>query len=165
MDLIFHYFAFIAAAVCAINLAVAGRRLDRQLERQGPGRGPLALAEERERAQLLLRVWYGSALVFFLALGAVQLVRGYSTVFFMFAPRPHDPLVIALWVTVYATWAAILFALWRPGLAETALRVGLIRGQIPPTAVRVVGTVALLINAVAFTLLLAGVRHLPAPPQ
>lgn len=155
MDLVLHYFAFVVAGFCAVNLILAKRRLDDRWARSPGG------TDQRDRSESLLRVWYGSGIFYFLALGAVQWLRGYESIFFVFMPRPHDPLVVALWLATYIGWTLMLLALWRPGVAETAIAAGLVRGAISPQTLRVIGTLMLLANAVVFAMLLSGFWRFP----
>lgn len=146
--IILRYFCFLAAAVGAANLVLAGRRLRT---------APMAL--DAARASLARRVlWavHGGSAVMLLVTGIVQHAAGYADPFFAFYD-PHSPASVAVWSMAYVSWAATLVGLWRPGVAEVAVELALYRGpRVSPTTFRIVFTALTIVNATVFGALLAG---------
>jgi len=149
MEIVFRFFTLLAAAVSAINWMVAERRM-----RAWGASEPLIVSGLARR---VARVFYGSMIVFFLVLGALQWIGGYDDPLFHLYDRTRTPCSSAAWFLAALLWTIHIVGVWRPGVAEAALRLGLSRGPaVSGRTVRLIVTLGLLVNAVVFATLLAG---------
>jgi hypothetical protein len=150
MDVILKYFPLIAAAVSALNWALASRRL-RLITIPAP---PTDVALDRRVARTL----FGSMIGFFLIFGGLQWAGGYSDPFFPFYDRTSTIWSTSAWILTALLWSVHLIGLWRPGVADAALRLGVFRGPaISARTFRLIATAGLLVSAVVFGTLLLGI--------
>jgi hypothetical protein len=148
MVLVVRYFALIAAGIAALNWAISYRRLT-----SGAVDGPV----DSDRARRVLRFFWGGSIAFFLVLAALQWLGGYKHPLFPFYERTQTAWSSAAWAAIFAFWAALVVGLWRPGVADTAARLGLYRGRpVSARTFRLLATLMLLVNAAVFGALLLG---------
>lgn len=157
MSFVFRYFALVAAVFSAVNLVWMDRRLTAEPRRLDP--------EGTAKGRAILRVYFGGAIAFFLALTALQWLGGFPDPLFpLYDPTGNRWSAIA-WVLVFALWSAVLVGLWRPGIADVAVKLGMYRGpEMSGRTFRLLMTAVLLVNASVFLALILGLWHLPAGP-
>lgn len=149
MDIVFRYFAVIAAGISAANWVAAERRLRSAKIDLSPDRAALALK--------VARTFYGSMVVGFLLLAILQWAGGYADPLFPLYDRTTTISSTAAWALFGILWTIHLIGIWRPGVAEAALQLGLFRGPtVSPRMFRLITTVGLLVNMTVFAALLAG---------
>ena len=149
MDIVFRYFVVVAALVSAINWLTLERRLRSSSATAPPTQTALA--------RKVARTVYGSMIAFFLILGLLQWGGGYADPLFPFYERTTTVWSSAAWTLIAVLWMIHIIGIWRPGVAEAALQLGLFRGPaVSPQAFRLIVTFGLLVNIVVFATLLTG---------
>lgn len=158
MPIIFRYFALVAAAVSAFNWAWMDRRLAAE---------PRSLtAEEIAKGRAILRLYFGGGIAFFLALTALQWLGGFQDPLFPIYDPTGNPWSETAWGLVFALWTAVLVGLWRPGIADIAVKLRMYRGPaMSGHTFRLVMTGVLIVNACACLALILGLWSLPALPR
>ena len=155
MTFVFRYFALVAAALSAINWVWMDRRLTTEPRLLDP--------EATATGRAILRVYFGGGIAFFLAVGVLQWLGGFPDPLFPIYDPTGNQWSITAWVLVFALWAGTLIGLWRPGIADVAVKLGMYRGpQMSGRTFRLVMTGILIVNACVFLTLILGLWHLPA---
>jgi len=150
MDIIFRYFVIFAAAISAYNWVAAERKL-RAVDLS-------ASPEQAALGRTVARTFYGSMIGFFLILGLLQWAGRYDDPLFPFYDRTTTVWSSAAWALFAILWTIHIVGIWRPGVAEAAVRFGLFRGRaVSAKTLRVIVTLGLLVNVIVFASLLAGV--------
>ena len=150
MDIILRYFVIFAAAIPAYQWVATQRKL----RASDAGASPEQAALDRRVA----RTFYGSSIGFFLILGLLQWAGRYDDPLFPFYDRTTTLCSTAAWALVAILWTIHIVGVWRPGVAEAAVRLGIFRGRtLSAKTFRVIVTLGLLVNAIVFASLLAGV--------
>jgi len=149
MDIVFRYFVVVAALVLAINWLTLERRLRSSSATAPPTQ--IALASK------VARTFYGSMIAFFLILGLLQWGGRYADPLFPFYELTRTVWSSAAWTLIAVLWMIHIVGIWRPGVAEAALQLGLFRGPaVSPQAFRLIVTLGLLVNILVFAMLLTG---------
>jgi hypothetical protein len=117
MPWIFRYFWFLGVAVNLINWAVTARRA-------GASGAPEALVE---RAQEIIRVFFGGGALWSLLVGTLQLVGGHDSPLFFLRMSPPDRYAVAVWVLNYALWGALLRGIWSGDAVEVLVQLRMIQ--------------------------------------
>jgi hypothetical protein len=96
VDLIFHYFTFIACGVSLLNLWTI-----------------------RNKASSAVKIYVASFSALFFVWGLLQFIGGYSTFFFVLLPLNIHPLVAVFWLIYFISlWASAAWVIWGNGANE-----------------------------------------------
>ncbi len=106
----------------------------------------------------IVRVIYGELTAFFLIIALIQWKGGYSDPLFPFYERTSTVWSQLAWVLAFALWIINLFWLWRPGVAEAAVKAGFLgRPEMSAKTFRLIVSAIMVVDIVFFAALLAGV--------
>ena len=106
IDLVFHYFPFLAGGVSLLNLLIIQKRVS------------LVAQKYLVLLSALFFVW-----------GVLQVIGGYSTFLFVMLPPNQHPLVALFWLIYFiSVWGSAIWVIWGNG-ANELLKNGLVYGN------------------------------------
>ncbi len=141
LPLVFHWFAWVAAGMSAIQLTTA-------LTRTPPPEAPAALIQTARQAAV---VQHGGFALVFLIVGIFQTVGHFKTPFYLLAPTATSPYILPARIALFAFWGTCLWSIWRPGVAEAVIALGYVRAtwSITPAQLRQLTTLTLALAALS----------------
>jgi hypothetical protein len=97
-DILFRYFGFLASAVILLNLWIT-----------------------RDRVTSKVKVYLTSYSMLFFLWGALQIMGGYKSFFFVILPPKEHPLAALFWLIYFVwLWGSTVWVIWNGGAEEMA---------------------------------------------